>query len=442
MTAAAVTRTSSARLPSGRAAIRLHLASGRRVVIALTPAELWLQLESGESFHYDLKGRLQKVIGPQRIRQRSLSHQVLTAQPSDPGAARLAPTRDAADALVAEAEEHVALIAHELQARWADIEAAKPSKPRSLELIGPLLGRAANFDVPAARRDAERLHALYGHTPSLPSDQHDALALYATEGCCAECTFCDARRRGPNRLRTGDQFRQHVHDAVAYHGESLRARRSIFLGEASALSVPLAELRNILGVLREQFVFPPSRAARVPPRWWLGHADRFDGVAGFMDPTVAQQRTAAQFAGLRTLGLRRAYIGMETGDGELMRWLRKPGNPDAIRHCVKTLKSARLSVGLTVLLGAGGVKFAAAHERETARLLNDLPLDRDDTVFFSPLDIDADGGYAMHTMAAGIECLTDAQMREQERAIRAALRFGGRRGSPALAHYDVEALVY
>ncbi len=442
MTAAAATRTSSLALPSGRAALRLHLASGRRAVIALSATELCLHLESGESFHYDLEGRLLKVADPQRTRLRSLSHQVLTIQPAGSSTARLAPTHDASDAVVAEAVERVALIAHELQARWADVEAAKPSKPRSLELIGPLLQRAANFDVPAARRDAERLHALYGHTPSLPSDQHDALALYATEGCRAECTFCDARRRGPSRLRTAGQFRQHVLDAVAYHGDALRARRSIFLGESSALSVPVAELRDILGVLREEFEFPPARVTRVPTRWWLGHATRFDGVAGFMDPTVAERRTAARFAALRTLGLRRAYIGMETGDGELMRWLRKPGNPDAIRHCVKTLKAARISVGLTVLLGAGGRKFAAAHERETARLLNALPLDRDDTIFFSPLDIDADGGYAMHTMAAGIECLTDAQMREQERAIRAALRFGGRRGAPALAHYEVEALVY
>lgn len=422
--------------------MRLHLASARRVVIALTPAELCLQLESGETFHYDLAGRLTKATDAKLTRLRSLSHQVLTLQPSVSIAARLAPTRDVADALVAGVVERVSLIAHELQARWADVEAAKPSKPRAMELIAPLLRRAANFDVPAARRDAERLHALYGHTPSLPSDQHDALALYATEGCCSECTFCDARRRRPSRLRTADQFRQHVHDAVAYHGEALRARRSIFLGESSALSVPLPELRDILGVLREEVEFPPARLARVPARWWLGHAKRFDGVAGFLDPTVAERRTVAQFAGLRTLGLRRAYLGMETGDGALMNWLRKPGSPDAIRHCVKSLKAARISAGLTVLLGAGGVKFAKAHEHETARLLNDLPLDREDTVFFSPLDIDADGGYAMHTMAAGIECLTDAQMREQERAIRAALRFGGRRGAPAMAHYDVEALVY
>jgi len=442
MTGAAVTRTSSVPLPPGRAALRLRLAADRRAVIVLTPTGLCVRFESGESFDYDLEGRLQKAADPRRTRVRSLAHQVLTIRADAAGEVRLAPTHDTADALVAEAAERVALIAHELQARWADIEAARPSQSRALEWIGPLLRRAASFDVPAARCDAERLHALYGHTPSLPSDQHDALALYATEGCCAACTFCDARRRVPHRLLTPEQFRRHVHDAVAYHGEALRARRSIFLGESSALSVPLAALRELLGVLREVFEFPPARLARAPARWWLGHAKRFEGVAGFVDPTVAEHRTAAQFAALRRLGLRRAYLGMETGDADLMRWLRKPGTPDAIRRGVQTLKAARISVGLTVLLGAGGAKFAAAHQRETARLLNDLPLDGEDTILFSPLDIDAGGGYAMHTMAAGIECLTDAQMREQERAIRAALRWGGRRGAPAMVHDDVEAVVY
>jgi len=55
--------------------------------------------------------------------------------------------------------------------------------------------------------------------------------------------------------------------------------------------------------------------------------------------------------------------------------------------------------GVIALLGAGGHEFAGAHVRETARLINELPLGRHDFIYFSPLVIYPQSRYEEQTKA-------------------------------------------
>src|SRR5437867_2630065 len=76
---------------------------------------------------------------------------------------------------------------------------------------------------------------------------------------------------------------------------------------------------------------------------------------------------------------------METGDDALLKWLKKPASVEAITNTVRLLKQTDITVGVIVLLGAGGREFAAAHVQESVRLLNELLLGRTDYIYFSLL---------------------------------------------------------
>ena len=89
-----------------------------------------------------------------------------------------------------------------------------------------------------------------------------------------------------------------------------------------------------------------------------------------------------------------------------------------------------------------GSEFAAAHVRETARLINNLPLGRDDFIYFSPLVMYPNSRYTEQTSALQIEPLSVAQIREQEQGIREALRFDEQRGRPHLGRYELETFAY
>jgi hypothetical protein len=434
-------------VPRYTAGLQALLADGQRVYVALSAFELALYFENDLALHYDLEGRLTKVAKPDHHRRRGLSHQVLVTRRRsiEQGGGierRVLPAEDA-DALVAGAHEKVAHVRNELQGNSITLEYAKPGPGQAVAEILPSLDQAASFDQRAARRDAERFHLIYGRVAVLPPDQYNALVLQATEGCAYSCClFCELYRGVFYGRKTPAQFAKHVNDAIAYHGKALRGRRSIFLGEANALTLPHEDVVSMLQVLNEHFELPPHDEGRVPANWWLGHATRFDGVSTFLDAFMGPRRTTADFEELRKLGLRRVYVGLETGDDDLLKWLCKPATSEGIAQCVTNLKQAGLTVGVIALLGAGGHEFAAAHVRETARLINNLPLGRDDFIYFSPLVMYPNSRYAEQTSALQIEPLLGAQMREQEQDIRGALRFDEQRGRPHLGRYELETFAY
>jgi len=434
-------------VPRYTAGLQVRLTGGERVYVALSAFELALYFESDLALHYDLEGRLTRVAKPDHYRRRGLSHRVLAtrrrAAGQGGGIERCVLPAEDGDALVNAAHEKVVCVMDQLQKGSVGLEYAKPGPGQALEEIAPALDLAAKFDPQAARRDAERFHSLYGRVAVLPPDQYNALVLQATDGCAYSCClFCELYRGVFYGRKSPSQFAKHVNDAIAYHGKSLRGRRSIFLGEANALTLAHEDLMGIFRVLGENFELPPETEQHVPASWWLGSATRFDGVSTFLDAFSGPRHTTAEFEQLRRLGLRRVYIGLETGDDNLLKWLCKPATSARIAECVMALKNAGLTVGVIALLGAGGHEFAEAHTRETVRLINQLPLGRDDFIYFSPLVIYPNSRYAEQTGALRIEPLTALQMRAQEQAIRQALRFDEQRGRPHLGVYDLETFVY
>jgi len=110
--------------------------------------------------------------------------------------------------------------------RWS---MRSPVRRRHWRKSFPLWRAAAKFDLNAARRDVEKFHSIYGRVAVLPPDQYNSLVLQATEGCAySSCLFCELYRGVFYGRKTPAQFSRHLEDAIAYHGEALRSRRSIF----------------------------------------------------------------------------------------------------------------------------------------------------------------------------------------------------------------------
>lgn len=428
--------------------LQVRLGRDRRAYVALSPCELVLYFDQPEhALHYDLEGRLLKISTVNVSRRRGLSHRSLvtrkrTAEEGG-GIERTLLAEDISDAAVAEARPELVEVLARLAEGATTVEFGKPSVHQAVEKLTPLLERASRFNVGAARANAQRFSQIYGRVAVLPPDQYNALVLQATEGCAyGGCLFCDLYRGVFHCRKTAAEFRDHVREAVAFHGDGLRARRSVFLGEANALAIPQDALLEFFDVLSEYFELPPPRQAVVPVRWWLGSTTRFDGVSSFLDMFAGKPRTAEEFYDLRKRGLRRVYIGLETGSNELLRWLCKPGTAEQTQRRVRALKEADISVGVIVLLGAGGEMFDAAHRRETGRVLNELSLGTGDSIYFSPLMVSPGSEYEEQTRALGIRALSAQELCEQEQAIRDALHFDPQRGRPYVARYSLETFLY
>jgi hypothetical protein len=319
------------------------------------------------------------------------------------------------------------------QRRWlaaAEAQTFLESAYRLAEQVAQAIGDARldvlrGWDWPRLQADAVRFAAVYKPVSILPPDQYLALVLQATEGCSHNrCTFCDFYRGRPFRIKGPDELRAHIAAVREFFGPAIALRKSLFLADANALVAPMARLRGWLDVIGETCVLPQA------------------GIYSFIDAFDVHRKSVAEWAELANRGLRRVYIGMETGDDALLRWLNKPGTVADVVEAVTMLKAAGVAASVIVMTGIGGDHFAEAHVRGTITALNAMPLAAGDIVYFSPFVDHSGSEYARLAAKAGIRPLSDTQITAQETAIRAGLRFHDPAHPPQCSRYDIREFIY
>lgn len=270
-------------------------------------------------------------------------------------------------------------------------------------------------------RDEAVFRSLYRGVGILPPDRYRALVLNLTEGCSYNrCEFCSFYKHKRFQVRTPEQFRAHLREAVTAFGVGLAYRRGIFLGQANAASLPTDVLQSALEIIREEFP-PPLTDRHGRPR----HPLEFESVAAFLDTFTRPTRSVPDWSALNQFGLSHLYLGVESGALPVLKKLGKPGSPRFVRILVERLKQAGLTVSVIVMSGAGGWELEEVHVRETASLLNALPLKGGDRIYISELSVPDE------TLEHRRRC------RAQTRALKERLRPG-----PLVSLYDVRQFVY
>jgi len=298
-----------------------------------------------------------------------------------------------------------------------------PSGSVSPGEVDELLARILRHDARALEEERRRFLAVYRPVSILPPDQYLAVVFQATEGChWNRCTFCTFYRDRPFRIKSPEEFRRHVREVLDFLGEGLSMRRSIFLADANALVAPQLRLKAFIQAVE---AFLPVREM---------------GLYSFLDVFTGRRKPQEEFAELRELGLRRVYIGLETGDDELLHFLNKPGSARDAVEVVRTLRAAGVHVGVIVMVGVGGDRFAQNHVDRTVEVLNAMELGPGDIVYLSEFVEFPGSAYAHRARAEGIKALDDAAMKAQRRAIIEGLRFSG--GRPKIARYSLQEYLY
>jgi len=246
----------------------------------------------------------------------------------------------------------------------------------------------------------------------LPPDAYLSVVLQATTGCTwNRCAFCSFYQDRPFQKRSPGAFREHVERVLELLGRGRLLRRGVFLGDGNALALG-EPLLPLLEEVRQTFPGEP--------------------ILGFLDLFTGLKKKVSWWLRLWELGLRRVYIGLETGHAPLLALLNKPGHPREVLSLVRSLKEAGLSLGVILMVGAGGVAYAEAHRRESLALMAELPLGKEDVVYLSPFQVEPRTPYA----ALGLEPLS--QVEEELAAWASALR----RMRLRVARYDIREFLY
>jgi hypothetical protein len=398
----------------------------QRLTISDKPNCLTVSLEDDAQttvFSFDYAGRLWTALVDGISYRRGLDGKTVAKWQPAPGMRdRRWLTRSEASALEERARRIASDLAQDIRRGNPDITSNNPPSDRALSG----LGRAALFTQERVQQDLARYRQVYQPVGILPPDQYMAVVLQITEGCSFNtCTFCNFYRDRRFRIKPPADFETHIKMVRDFLGEGLSLRRTIFLGDANALVTPMTRLAPLIEHIHTQL-----------------NVEEMGGLYAFLDGFSAEKKTPQDYRQLSTLGLKRIYIGMESGSSHLLDFLKKPGGASDVLHAVRSIKQGGIPVGVIILLGAGGREFAAEHIRETVSVLNRMELDADDLVYFSEL-IESEGlEYTRQAYEANLHPLSPQERIEQGERIEDQLRFDPSRGYPHISRYDIREFVY
>jgi radical SAM superfamily enzyme YgiQ (UPF0313 family) len=167
-----------------------------------------------------------------------------------------------------------------------------------------------------------------------------------------KCTFCGTYRGKRFNIKKDDV----IFEDIEFAGKYCRRQKRLFLCDGDALVIPMRRLVPILERIRD----------RLP---WV------ERVGVYANTKSIKMKTDEELAQLRKLGLKIAYMGLESGDNKVLEAIRKGADADKMITMGKKLKQAGIKVSVTVLLGLGGRKDSLDHARETGRVLTAMDPD-------------------------------------------------------------------
>lgn len=186
-----------------------------------------------------------------------------------------------------------------------------------------------------------------------PPSEAYSLLLQVTVGCSHNrCTFCPSFKDKRFRIKGLDEI---VED-LEYAARRFRRVERLFLCDGDALIIPQKSLIGILDAIR-------------------AHLPGVVRIGTYANAKSIRKKTVEDLRELKERGLGIVYLGIESGNGEILARIRKGATYEQIVEAARRVKEAGITLSVTVLLGIGGVHMSAAHARDTARILTEVDPD-------------------------------------------------------------------
>ena len=230
---------------------------------------------------------------------------------------------------------------------------------------------------------------VYEQGPIRPPSEASSLLLRLTRNCpWNRCLFCPVYKNKEFSRRSPEEIKKDIEaiaEAVAiikelsvkngYGGEVNRQTaalvqsqypelfqvafwlynggKTVFLQDGDSLLLPVSQLVEILGQLKEKFPF-------------------IQRITTYARSRTLLRRSVDELAQLKDAGLNRIHVGMESGNDAVLAFMQK--GVTGIQHVEagRRVKNAGISLSEYVLLGLGGVELWQEHALDSAKVLNQI----------------------------------------------------------------------
>lgn len=201
-----------------------------------------------------------------------------------------------------------------------------------------------------------------------PPSEWSSYFLPLTSGCsnntCAFCGFYGSKLQ----MRDVDEVKAEIDALSLFIKSNIRLPnipgvvyavaqnwdgKRVFLQDGDALVYPFGKMKGVLQHLKEKL---PS----------------VERVASYATPQDILRRSVEQLGELKGLKLSIFYMGVESGDDEVLRHVGKGVNSPQLVEAGEKAKEAGITLSVTVILGLGGVEGSEKHALKTAEVLTQI----------------------------------------------------------------------
>jgi radical SAM superfamily enzyme YgiQ (UPF0313 family) len=161
-------------------------------------------------------------------------------------------------------------------------------------------------------------------------------------------------KKGPRyRARPVSEIKEDLLEARRVHGKNVK---TLFFPAGNSIAVETDELCEICRFAKKTF-------------------PRLERVTVYGSSRYILQKGPQDMKRLADAGLSRIHVGLESGDDEILKRIRKGSTAAEQVRAGRMTMEAGIELSLYVILGIGGKERTREHARETARVLTDISPD-------------------------------------------------------------------
>ena len=185
-----------------------------------------------------------------------------------------------------------------------------------------------------------------------PSEAH-SLIVQCTLGCSHnKCAFCIMYKEKQFSINPPEQVLGDLAEARTYYPRIER----VFLADGDALILPMDYLLTVLDYIRDHF-------------------PECERVSAYASTKALMRKSDDELKTLREHGLQMVYVGLESGDEELLKKYDKGVTAEQIIEHSLRAKAAGMTLSVTAINGMGGREESEKHALATAAALSRIKAD-------------------------------------------------------------------
>lgn len=197
-----------------------------------------------------------------------------------------------------------------------------------------MLFNTINYDEPVFRPPGEARSAI----------------IQATLGCSwNKCAFCEMYTSKNFKSRSFEELKSEIETLSKIY----KGVKKIFLADGNAFVLSANKLIPILDEINKQF-------------------GKLQRISSYALPKDILIKSESELKDLQSRGLKLLYVGIETGDNELLKLINKGETFNSTVDGILKAHNAGIDTSIMILNGLGGKKYSQQHALKSAEIINKI----------------------------------------------------------------------